>query len=294
MKRKYQLMKKGLKPIILVIAVILCLARVMFQEYFFHKVMNRNKDNSAPKITQNDTKYLKKDGQSVKIDDYTVTLESYYYEKHINKGHCLISLMQEGKKGKDIPCILDQRTRAFYISFGDESKTYYIDFVCEPEPGTGESVSTPVKKMSSSGDKKYIYFDFFVDINGFKDKITIYDDWEEMARVSEGIASFELKDNAEWRNFTDGEDTISICHYGAEINEGEGNINDFEICMKNGKKYSIKQGDMQAIFYEHDRRITQVRFSNAIDIDDIASAKVKWNQFVYIKNQKGTQYNENT
>lgn len=272
-------MKKILKRIIIVIAIFIGLAGIMGQYYHWSMYINMHEDDPAPKIMLNDIKYLKEDGQIVKIDDYTVTLEAYYFEKHVNKGHCLISIMQEGKKGKDIPCILDHHTRVNYVVFGSESesKSYYINFVCDPEPGTGGSVSTPVKKMSFSGDKKYIYFDFFVDINGFKDKITIYDDPKQMVCVSEGVASFELKDNTEWRDFTDGEDKISICHYGAEINGGEGNINDLEICMKDGKKYSIKKGDMKAIFYEYSERITQIRFNDAIDIDEISYAKVKWN-----------------
>ena len=272
-------MKKRLKPIMIVIVVFIGLVRVMCQYYYLHKVMNGDKDDSAPRITFQDIKYLKTDGQIVKIDDYTVTLEAYYYEKHINKGHCLISIMQEGKKGKDIPCKLDKNSSGPYVVFGSESesKLYYINYVCYPEPGTGGTISTPVKKVNIKGDKKYIYFDFYVDINGFADKITIYDNCEQMVIEREGVVSFELKDNVEWRDFKDGEDTISVCHYGVEVNGGEGNINDLEICMKNGKKYSIKKGDMKAIFYEYSKRITQVRFNETIDIDEISSAKVKWN-----------------
>lgn len=272
-------MKKISKPIIIVIIIFIWLARGMCQYYFLHKVNNMDKDEYAPQITLQDIKYLKTDGQIIKIDDYTVTLEAYYFEKHINKGHCLISIMQEGKKGKDIPCRLDDYSKGPYVVFGseEESKLYYIDYVCYPQPGTGGTTSTPVQKVSVKGDKKYIYFDFYVDINGFADKITIYDESKQMVIESEGVASFELKDNVEGCDFSDGEDTISVCHYGAEVNGGEGNINDLEICMKNGKKYSIKKGDMKAIFYEYSKRITQVRFNKTIDIDEVSYAKVKWN-----------------
>lgn len=34
---------------------------------------------------------------------------------------------------------------------------------------------------------------------------------------------------------------------------------------------------MKAIFYEYSKRITQVRFNDTIDIDEISYAKVKWN-----------------
>lgn len=98
----------------------------------------------------------------------------------------------------------------------------------------------------------------------------------EVSFTSEGIGTFKLEDNTDWRFFTSGDNKIAICHYGVEINDGQvNNITDFEIYMKNGSKYSIKEGDMREVEYEYKSKITQLRFKDSIDINDISY--IKWN-----------------
>ena len=159
------------------------------------------------------------------------------------------------------------------------NQIYYIDYLFESFPGTGGNCGESYRMTYTDKNKRYIYFDFENFIKGFKDIIVIKNKYKEELEVSftsEGIGVFKLEDNTEWRIFTFGDDKIAICHYGVEINDGQvNNITDFEIYMRNGSKYSIKYGDMQEAQYEYKSKRTQLRFKNAIDINEISY--IKWN-----------------
>lgn len=84
--------------------------RILITYYEIHNNKTDIKMKTS-EILSKDIKYLKEDSQIIKADDYIFTLEKYYFESDINVGHCLISIMQEGKKGKEISCELDNPAR---------------------------------------------------------------------------------------------------------------------------------------------------------------------------------------
>ena len=191
--------------------------------------------------------------------------------------------MQEGKSGKDIYCMLEDEPMAGgQLGFGGTdiyNQIYYINYLLELYPKTGGVCGEEYRMTYTDKNKRYIYFDFENFIKGFKDTIVIQNKYKEELEVSftsEGIGTFKLEDNTDWRFFTSGDNKIAICHYGVEINDGQvNNITDFEIYMKNGSKYSIKEGDMREVEYEYKSKITQLRFKDSIDINDISY--IKWN-----------------
>lgn len=147
------------------------------------------------------------------------------------------------------------------------------------KPGTGGATLMPVKKISYIGDKKYIYFDFEVNINEFKNILVIKDytkKEDNFISKKGGVGEFKLENNTEWKEFTNGQNKIEVCHYGVKINDGqETDIRDFVIYMKDGSKHIIKKGDMHEVTFKYKSKITQLRFSNSIDIDNISY--IVWN-----------------
>lgn len=241
---------------------------------------NHYKDDSMKdyEIKNKDIRFLKDGGQVIKVEDYTFTLEKYYYESDINVGHCLISVTQDGKKGEDIDSWFNIEETSPEMVFVDKDYLagyYYLDYLCNPTSSGYRS--TINKKVSSKNDKKYLYFDFEIGLGGFQDELVIkyYPEEEDKANLlSEGIGTFKLEDNVEWRDFSDGEKRISVCHYGVKIYNGQtSDITDFELYMKNGKKHTIKKGDMKERSYEYKSGIVQLRFEESIDINDISYIK---------------------
>ena len=267
MKRTMQNMKKS-RIMILSISVLFVIAIIITGVVFIIS----KKDDSANnyEIHKKDVRYLKDDGQVIETKDYTFTLEKYYFEPDINVGHCLISITQDGKKGKDIDCLFNIQE---FVNNEYLAGHYYLNYMCDPKPGSAGYMSTSNKKVSSKGDKKYIYFDFEIALDGFKDTLVIknYPEEEDKANLcSEGVGTFKLEDNTEWRDFSDGEKRISVCHYGVKIFNGQtSDIENFELYMKNGKKHTIKEGDMRERTYEYKSETTQLRFAESIDINDI-------------------------
>lgn len=263
---------KRAKIILLSTLILFVLATVITIVFF----IKHKKDNSVNdyEIQKKDIKYLKDDGQIIETKDYKFTLEKYYFEPDINVGHCLISITQNGKKGKDIDCLFGIQE---YVNNEYLAGHYYLNYMCNPKPGSAGFMSTSNKKVSSKGDKKYIYFDFEIGLDGFKDTLVIknYPEEEDKANLlSEGVGTFKLEDNTEWRDFSDGQKRISVCHYGVKIFNGQtSDIENFELYMKNGKKHTIKKGDMKERTYEYKSGITQLRFAESVDINEISYIK---------------------
>lgn len=275
-----------------IIISVLCVMILLMSFLIIYKLIINNKNDSkkgdiknsiVPEEVDKKMKFLKYDGRTVKDDDYTITLEKYYYEADINTGHCLISVMQEGKNGEDIYCALEnEQITGGQLGFGGtniNNQIYYIDYLFELHPGKGGLCGEIYRKSYSDKNKKYIYFDFENLMIGFKDAIVVKNKYKEELEVSftsEGIGVFKLEDNTDWRIFTSGNNKIAICHYGVEINDGQvSNIANFEIYMKNGSKHTIKKGDMKEVQYEYKSKITQLRFEDSIDINDIDY--IEWN-----------------
>lgn len=269
-------MKKS-KKILLSIAVLLLLSFRITALIIMNHV--KDDDTKEHEIHKKDIKYLKEDGQIIETKDYIFTLEKYYYESDINVGHCLISVTQEGTKGKDIDSLFNIEETSTELIFVDKdylAGQYYLEYLHGPDFSSGNT-STTNKKVSSKGDKKYLYFDFEIGINDFKDTLVIknYPEEEDKANLlSVGVGTFKLEDNTEWRDFSDGQKRISVCHYGVKIFNGQtSDIENFELYMKNGKKHTIKKGDMKERTYEYKSGITQLRFAESIDINEISYIK---------------------
>lgn len=200
-----------------------------------------------------------------------------YYEIHDNKIY--IESKDSEILSKDIKYLKEDGQTIKADDYIFTLEKYYLDYLCEMKPGTGGATLMPVKKISYKGDKKYIYFDFEVDINEFKNILVIkdYTKKEDRFITKKGsVGEFKLENNTEWKEFTNGQNRIKVCHYGAEINDGqETDIRDFAIYMKDGSKHIIKKGDMQEVTFKYKSKITQFRFSNGIDVDNISY--IMWN-----------------
>lgn len=281
----------SIKKFIITVSCIMILIGILIVFKFIINSKKNNKkeniNNATAKEINEKSRYLKEDGRVITDEDYIITLEKYYYEADINIGHCLISVMENGKKGRDIYCVLeDKEVTGGRLSFGGTNiynYLYYTDYLFELHPGTGGCCGEAYRKSYSDEDKKYIYFDFEIMMIGFKDTIVIKNKYKEELEVSftsKGIGIFQLEDNTDWRDFTEGDNKISVCAYGVKINEGQAeNITDFEIHMNNGEILTITGGDMREVKYKYKSPITQLRFEECIDINNISYIKWKGIKF---------------
>lgn len=223
-------------------------------------------------ITKKDIQYLKDDGQTIEIDRFTITLEKYCYEEDVKRGYCLISIMEEGKAGKDIFCFKSMRLCFLFGGTRIEDAPFYIDFVEKLVSGGGVALGYKSEKMSAMKDKLYLYFEFYSEKNSFKDMIVVRTNEESSGYDTEnlGVGTFKLEDNVSRRVFTDGTNSVSVCTYSVEINDGqEKDIRDLIVHMKNGRKHIIQEGDMEEEDMENGSIITQLRFAEKINIDNI-------------------------
>lgn len=299
-------MKK--KRLIFIAVVAVCVsvigiagAKTVFQD--------KKKDPSAYQyreeepITEEDIAGLEEDGQTIELNGYIVTLEKYCYNAEDNSGRCLISIMKEGKKGKDIMCVRYWDDIAFGVRRWSEvpfwedlefwttrALEYYFDYEYSLEPGESRGgVGTKDVKMSVTEDKLYVCFQFIGDSKQQKDMIVIreIDDRPLMKEHKDlGIEPFRLTDNTRWRRFTDGQNTVSVCDEYVEINDGEEkNIEEFEVYMKDGTKHIIQKGDMREAVSETKR--TCLVFDKRIHTEDISYIKWKGKKLEEVEEQEG-------
>lgn len=276
---------KNRKTTICIIVVLILVVLVGVPVYTYNRNSNHKLTDNEKKIKSVSEEYLTIDGkQTAQVEDYTVTLESYSYDSDIYSGRMLLSIMQEGKEGKDISCC-GERPYAYYLWFGGKQPEtgYYFHFKQdnEPdnEPGTSMRVLNKKMLLYYKGTKKYIYYEFKIDglnEDGFTGILDIKD-WriEKPLGINKGegvVGTFKLEDNIKWDEYTSEstKDVIKVSNYAAQINDGEKiKINDFKIVMKNGKKYMLDDEEITEVPYELPFEITRLRYSKGIDLEQI-------------------------
>lgn len=112
------------KLIITVYCIMILIGILIVSKFIINSKKNNKKENinnATAKEINEKSRFLKEDGRVITDEDYIITLEKYYYESDINIGHCLISVMENGKKGKDIYCVLENKE----ITGGDMREVNY-------------------------------------------------------------------------------------------------------------------------------------------------------------------------
>ena len=280
------------KRIIILIAIVIVLG--IGATYFIWNKTNDELTDNEKIEKEIKEKALFVDGkQSVQVEDYTLTLEEYYYDSETYEGKVLFSLMQDGKNGEEIVCNEGHEHARYTFYFGTDimEDSYYVGLVTKPTPGLSFVTGKGKQKLYYKDNKKYIYYEFYlISLSGeFDGKLALKDyrtDSPPVNHSSEGLGVFKLLDTVEWEKFTseNSDNVIRIADNEVEINDGmETDIKDFTMVMKNGKKYSLVNEDFKELTYENKKKenVTRLRFNSNIDVEKIDY--IEWEGIKYNK-----------
>lgn len=226
-------------------------------------------------IDENKITILKEDGRSVCIDEYTITLEKYYYEKNIMTGHCLFSIVRDGTDMRDLYVGPEMASNKF---FGGEDGRFCFEFVFEGK-GTLNAYEIKGMEINATKDILYIYYDFFVDSVDFNNTVVIYDKKKHKdceLTMENAAGTFLLENTVNWKSYSDGTRQINVCPYGLTVDDSQDiEPKNLTIYFKNGKRYDIiKEGKSEAYVqkasYSKRDYIVQFRFTKYINPDEIS------------------------